>query len=106
MSNLLAIPFKRYSAIDIRDPVRNYIQNNTGTHPDEFKSDIARWLVLRRDALGTAVHVNAVDPILLSVPRCSLSPISHHPVLDPTGHLLCPRLCTHQCTYHSQQPRF
>jgi hypothetical protein len=79
MSNLLVIPFKRSSAIDIRDPVRNYIQNNTGTHPDEFKLDIARWLALRKDALGTAIHVNAVDPILLSVPSCFHS----FPLIDP-----------------------
>ncbi|KAF8349083.1 BRO1-like domain-containing protein [Amanita rubescens] len=84
MSNLLALPFKRSSSIDIRDPVRNYIQNNTGTHPDEFKQDIARWLTLRRDALGTAVHVNTVDPILLYHAQLSsiLSKISTDIQLD------------------------
>lgn len=78
MSNLLAVPFKHSSAIDIKDPVKNYIQNNSGTHPDEFKSDIARWQTFRRDALGTAVHVNAVDPILLSVTNSSHLP----PLID------------------------
>ena len=71
MSNLLPVPFKRPSPVDIRDPVRNYILFHAGVHPDEFKPDITRWQALRNDAVASAVHVNSVDPILLSVSRCT-----------------------------------
>ncbi|KAH6913067.1 pH-response regulator [Coprinopsis sp. MPI-PUGE-AT-0042] len=65
MSNLLAIPFKKSYPIEIKDPVRRYISQHAGGHPDEFRDDIRIWQDLRSQATVGQVHVNRIDSILI-----------------------------------------
>lgn len=65
MSNLLALPFKKTYPIEIKEPVRKYISDYGGAHPDEFKDDIKLWQALRKEGVGGVVHDNRVDAALL-----------------------------------------
>lgn len=62
MSNLLAVPFKKAYPINIKDATRNYLDAYSGTHPDEFKSDILEWQSLRRNFIGETVHTDRINP--------------------------------------------
>ncbi|KAF7327709.1 pH-response regulator protein palA/RIM20 [Mycena kentingensis (nom. inval.)] len=64
MSNLLAIPFKKSYALDLKEPVRNYILHNSAAHPDAFRDDIAQWQALRNNGVGGTVHVDRVNAAL------------------------------------------
>ncbi|KAF7312299.1 pH-response regulator protein palA/RIM20 [Mycena indigotica] len=64
MSNLLTIPFKKSYALDIKEPVRNYLLHHNAAHPDAFRDDIARWQSLRNQTLGGTVHVDRVNAAL------------------------------------------
>ena len=61
MPNQLAIPFKLTEEVDIKGALRRYINDSTDAHPDEFKSDLARWQTLRRDGVGGVVRVERVQ---------------------------------------------
>ncbi|KAL1669364.1 BRO1-like domain-containing protein [Schizophyllum commune] len=58
MSNLVSIPFKRTYEANVKDAVRLYIHDHTGSHPDALRHDIAEWEKLRRAAIGMSVHAN------------------------------------------------
>jgi programmed cell death 6-interacting protein len=71
MSNLLSIPFKTPSDLDIKHALSEHIRNTyTDTHPDAFKWDIAHWAGLRASVAAQTVHLNQVDVLL----RCRPSP--------------------------------
>lgn len=65
MSNLVALPFKKTYAIDIKEATRKYILDYGGAHPDEFKDDIKLWQTLRKEGVSGVVHDNRVDAALL-----------------------------------------
>ncbi|KAF7316870.1 pH-response regulator protein palA/RIM20 [Mycena chlorophos] len=64
MSNLLTVPTKKSYALDIKDPVRNYLLQHATAHPDAFRDDIARWHALRSNALASQVHVDRANAAL------------------------------------------
>ncbi|TRM59396.1 BRO1-like domain-containing protein [Schizophyllum amplum] len=64
MSNLVSIPFKKSYEANIKDAVRQYIQDHTSSHPDALRHDIAEWEKLRRVASGSSVHVDRIQGIL------------------------------------------
>ena len=63
MSNLVAIPLKRTYEANVKDAVRLYIHDHTGSHPDALRHDIAEWEKLRRAAIGMSVHANRARDI-------------------------------------------
>ncbi|KAL1722637.1 BRO1-like domain-containing protein [Schizophyllum commune] len=63
MSNLVSIPFKKTYEANVKDAVRLYIHDHTGSHPDALRHDIAEWEKLRRAAIGTSVHANRAKDI-------------------------------------------
>jgi len=65
MSNLLALPFKKTYQVEIKDAATNYISQFTGTHPDEFRDDIKRWLELRSEGTGGVVHEDRINSSIL-----------------------------------------
>ncbi|KAL0954962.1 hypothetical protein HGRIS_003892 [Hohenbuehelia grisea] len=64
MTNLLTIPFKKSYVIDVKEPLRNWLYEHGGTHPNAFKDDIDRWQALRNETVGTTVHVNRVQALI------------------------------------------
>ncbi|KAG7452534.1 BRO1-domain-containing protein [Guyanagaster necrorhizus] len=95
MSNLLAIPFKKSYALDLKEPARRYLQDHTSAHPDSFKVDIDRWQELRRDGVGGTVHKDGTEKmnnyhaqllsILAKLPSDIGLDISYAPVFSPNA---------------------
>ncbi|ESK88786.1 ph-response regulator protein pala rim20 [Moniliophthora roreri MCA 2997] len=64
MSNLLAIPFKKTYAINLKEATRSYLLEHGGTHPDAVKTDISQWEQLRQRGVGGDKHADRVNDIL------------------------------------------
>ncbi|TFK72898.1 BRO1-domain-containing protein [Pluteus cervinus] len=64
MSNLLAVPLKQTYQVEIKDPVRTYLQSHATAHPDEFKDDILEWQSLRKNILGEVIHNDRIRAAL------------------------------------------
>lgn len=65
MSNQLFIPLKKGYVANLREVVREYIQDRTSDHPDAYNWDIEQWNTYRRDAVvDDQVHVDRVGAIL------------------------------------------
>ena len=73
MSNLVAIPLKRTYEANVKDAVRLYIHDHTGSHPDALRHDIAEWEKLRRAAIGMSVHANRARDITRCVATAQTS---------------------------------
>ena len=67
MSNLLAVPLKQTYQVNIKDPVRAYLQSHATAHPDEFKDDILEWQSLRKNLLGEVIHNDRIRAALALV---------------------------------------
>jgi hypothetical protein len=69
MPNLLSIPFKKASELDIKQALHDHIRNtDTDAHPDAFKWDITHWATLRAEAVTPSVHVSQLDILLRCCP--------------------------------------
>ncbi|KAJ7066925.1 BRO1-like domain-containing protein [Mycena amicta] len=64
MSNLLTVPFKKSYALELKEPVRNYLLHHSAAHPDAFRDDITRWQSMRNHGIGATVHVERVNTAL------------------------------------------
>lgn len=70
MSNLLAIPFKESYIIDVTQPTRQYLEEQTSFHPDAFKADLNEWQEIRKNTVNLPVHVGGVEKLTKCVARC------------------------------------
>lgn len=96
MSNLLALPFKKTYHIDVKTAAANYIANDIGSHPDEFKDDVKEWQQLRDEGTGGVVHENKTQAgllyhaqlvsILAKLPSDIHLEIPYATVFNATGH--------------------
>ena len=65
MSNQLSIPFKKTSAIPIRQAVHDYLQkSHPDTHAATFDWDVQRWEELRKNASKGVAHASQIQTLM------------------------------------------
>jgi hypothetical protein len=67
MTNLLAIPLKKTYAIDIKQPVHDYLLEHGGTHPAAVKKDINQWQAVRQRLVGAEPRSTLLQDMLMYV---------------------------------------